>query len=373
MLLAAGYVWRGELWRTTLDPKQPYPTYRPPPAPDYGSAAAWALRPEDAGHPAAGEPPADIFFLHPTTYAGGHDWNAPLDDRRAEAALQRVVLPNYAGPFQRVGRVWAPRYRAASLFAYLTLRDDARDARRFAYRDVRSAFDALLAQDAPARPLVIAGVGQGGALALRLLQERVLRDPAVLRRVAAVYLMDTVAATSELPAAGPLSACRERGEAGCTLAWAAAPADDAQLGARRLARALIWTPDGRLTNLGGRPTLCVNPLTGGTDEPSATAKANLGAADATGLDWGMRPAFLAHEVSAACQDGLLHVSAPLAPSLQPPSHLFSRRWLPAFNLFYADIEADAQSRVQAWSGHGPSAPPIVRSQPVGRVSVHRID
>ena len=372
-LLASGYIWRSELWRTTLDPKQPYPTYRPPPAPDYASAAAWALRPADAASPAAGDPPADVFFLHPTTYAGGRDWNAPLNDPRAEAALQRVVLPNYAGPFQRVGRVWAPRYRAASLFAYLTLRDDARDARRFAYRDVRSAFDALLAQDAPGRPLVIAGVGQGGALALRLLQERVLRDPAVLRRVAAVYLMDTVAATSELPLSGPLSPCRDRGETGCTLAWAAAPADDPQRGARRLARALIWTPDGRLTNLGGRPTLCVNPLTGGTDEPFATAKANLGAANATGLDWGMRPAFLAHEVSAACKDGLLHVSAPLAPSLQPPSHVFSRRWLPAFNLFYADIEADARSRVQAWSGHGPAAPPIALSQPVGRVAVHRID
>ena len=373
VLAAAAYAWRGELWRTTLDPKQPYPTYRPPPTPDYAGSAAWALRPADAGRPASGDPPADVFFVHPTTYAGGRDWNAPIGDSQAEAVLQRVVLPNDAGPFQRVGRVWAPRYRAASLFAYLTLRDDARDARRFAYRDVRSAFDALLAQDAPGRPLVIAGVGQGGALAIRLLQERVLRDPGVVRRVAAVYLVDTVAAASELPSAGPLSACRQRREAGCTVAWAAAPADDPQRGERRLARALIWTPDGRLTNLGGRPTLCVNPLTGGTDEASATAKANLGAANATGLDWGLRPAFLAHEVSAACRGGLLHVSTPLAPSLQPPATLFSRPWLPDFNLFYADLEADAQARVQAWSGHGASAPPIERSQAVGRAALHRID
>jgi hypothetical protein len=143
-----------------------------------------------------------------------------------------------------------------------------------------------------------------------------------------------------------------------------------------LARALTWTPDGRLADLGGRPTLCVNPLTGGTDQPAATAKVSRGAANATGLEWGARPAFLAHEVSAACRSGLLHVSAPTAPSLQPAGGLFGRRRLAPFNLFYADVEADAQARVEAWTGgglYGPAAPPITSSQAVGRPAVHRID
>ncbi len=376
VVLLCAYVWRGEIWRTTLDPKQPYPTYRPPPAPDYAAPSAWLLRPADPARAAVGEPVADVFFVHPTAYAGGREWNAPIHDRKAEVLLQQVVLPNYAGPFQRVGRVFAPHYRAASLFAYLTLRDDARDARRFAYGDVRRAFNAMLAQDAPDRPILIAGVGQGGSLALRLLQERVLRDPAVLKRIAGVYLMDTIVAIDALPASGPLSPCRVRAEAGCTLAWASVPADDLQRGLRRLARALTWTPDGRLTDLGGRPTLCVNPLTGGTEQPLGTAKVSRGAANATGLEWGARPAFLAHEVSAACQAGLLHVSAPLAPSLQPTGSLFGRRRLAQFNLFYADVEADARARVEAWSGgrlYGPAAPPITTSQAVAGAAVHRID
>ncbi len=374
--LSCAYVWRGEIWRTMLDPKQPYPTYRPPAAPDYATPSAWLLRPAEPARVAAGEPSADVFFIHPTAYAGGREWNAPIHDRKAEALLQQVVLPNYAGPFQRVGRVFAPRYRAASLFAYLTLRDDARDARRFAYGDVRRAFDAMLAQDAADRPILIAGVGQGGALALRLLQERVLRDPAVLKRIAGVYLMDTIVAADAVPASGPLAACRVRTQAACTVAWASVPADDPERGRRRLARALTWTPDGRLTDLGGRPTLCVNPLTGGTDQPVAEAKAGRGAANATGLEWGARPAFLAHEVSAACRTGLLHVSVPLAPSLQTTGGLFGRRRLAPFNLFYADVEADALARVEAWSGKGPpgpAAPPITTSLSVGRTAVHRID
>ena len=375
VLALCAYVWRGEIWRTTLDPKQPYPTYRPPPAPDYASPSAWLLRPTDPAHAEAGDPAADVFFVHPTAYAGGREWNAPIHDRKAEALLQRVVLPNYAGPFQRVGRLFAPRYRAASLFAYLTLRDDARDARRFAYGDVRRAFDAMLARDAPDRPILIAGVGQGGSLALRLLQERLLRDPAVLKRIAGVYLMDTIVAADALPATGALAACRQRAEGACTVAWASVPADDPDRGRRRLARALSWTPDGRLADLGSRPTLCVNPLTGGADQPVATAKVSRGAANATGLEWGARPAFLAHEVSATCQAGLLEVSAPLAPSLQPPGGLFGRRQLAPFNLFYADIEADARARVEAWSGKrlGPAAAPITTSQTVGVAAVHRID
>ena len=376
LLAASAYIWRGEIWRTTLDPKQPFPTYRPPAAPDYAEAWAWALRPADPARPSASDPPADIFFVHSTIYAGGRDWNTPLQDRSAQAFLERSVLPNYAGPFQRVGRVWAPRYRAASLFAYMTLRDDARDARRFAYRDVRAAFDALLAQDAPDRPLVIVGAGQGGALALRLLQERVLRDPKVLRRVAAVYLMDTIAPVDALPSRGPLAPCRQRDEAGCSVVWASTPDNHPERGARRRARALVWTPDGQLANLGARPTLCVNPLTGGVDQPTATAKASLGAANATGLEWSARPAFLSHEVAASCRDGLLRVTAPLAPSLQRRGGWLSRREGAAFNLFYADEEADARARVQAWAGrdlYAPAAPPIASSVNVGRSSVHRID
>ncbi len=371
-LVACAYVWRDELWRTTLDPGQPYPTYRPPPAPDYAADSGWALKPAGARAPSTSAP-AEIFFVHPTTYAGGRDWNTPIQDRGAEDFLQRVALPNYAGPFQRVGEVWAPRYRAASLFAFLTLRDDARDARRFAYRDVRRAFDVFLAKAAPNRPLVIAGVGQGGNLTVRLLQDRILHDASLSKRIAAVYLMDTVVAADALPATGPLSPCRERRQAGCTVVWAAAPLAEPQRGARRLARALSWTPDGRLENLQGRPVACVNPVTGGTDLPSAVAKASRGAANATGLEWGMRPAFLPHEVSAACHGGLLRVSAPLDPSLQRTSGWVSRRKIAGFNLFYADIEADAQARVQAWSGGGPAAPPITSSAAVGAARVHAID
>ena len=57
------------------------------------------------------------------------------------------MAPNYVGPFVSVGRVFAPRYRQASLYSLTTLREDAREARQFAYVDVSQAFRHYLAND----------------------------------------------------------------------------------------------------------------------------------------------------------------------------------------------------------------------------------
>ena len=135
LLTAASAVWRGDILRAGLDPQVPFQTYQPPPAPDYGRPDAWALR--DARAPEAGA--AAVFFVHSTTYDGGRHWNGPIGHPEADAWLRRVVLPNYAGPFALLGPVSAPRYRQGSLYTRLTLRDDAREARAFAFRDIAAA------------------------------------------------------------------------------------------------------------------------------------------------------------------------------------------------------------------------------------------
>ena len=372
--LAASYVWREEILRTALDPKQPFQTYRPPPAPDYADARAWALRPAHAATPA--DPPADVFFVHSTSFDGGRDWNGPIGETRADRFLFRVALPNDAGPFQRVGRVFAPRYRQASLYAFLTLRDDAREARRFAYRDVRAAFQAYLRSSAPDRPLILAGVGQGADLVSHLLQDVVVADRGLAARMAAVYLIDAVVPAADFRPGSALPACAGRAQARCVLAWDVVPVGDDAQARRVIQRALVWTPDGQLVALGQRAALCVNPLTGGTGDALAPAKLNLGAASASGLEWGVRPAFLQRQVSAQCRDGLLRVSWPGSPSLQPTGSWADRRKGHGFNLFYADVEADAEARVEALlhrQVYGPAAPAIETSTPVSEAPVRRID
>ena len=340
--VATGVFW-DDLMKTSLDPKTPFQTYKPPPAPDYARPDAWALLPAHPEAPAASDAPADIFFISPTTFDGGHDWNGPIDDEHADRVFKRAMAPNYAGPFVQVGRVFAPRYRQASLYSLMSLQEDARAARAFAYGDVERAFRTYLARYNHGRPIVIVAVEQGGVLAERLLAETVAVDSSVRQRLAVAYLIET-AAPADYP---PIPPCRRRGEPGCLAAWLSVPEGQMQRADILLDRAQVWGGGGELVNLASRPALCFNPILGSvTDEP-APARLNLGAANATGLEWGARPGFLARQVSARCQNGVLYVSRPKSASLAPQGDWADRRRVPGYNLFYADLEADAEARVAA--------------------------
>ena len=344
LVLSAAFYWRYDILRTTLDPKVPFQTYEPPPAPDYAKPTAWALRPQ---REAAAKVPADVFFVHPTSYDGGRDWNAPYDQPKAARDLARVMLPNYAAPFARVGRIFAPHYRQASLYTFLTLRDDARDARRFAYDDVREAFRHYLQHDNGGRPIVLVGVEQGGILAARLLHEEIAPNQALRDRLAGAYLIETVVPADEYGPTAPVPACAGRSQAGCVVAWASMLDGDFQQAQELTNRSLVWNGGDELVTLDGRPPLCVNPLLGARTDTRALAKLSLGAANATGLEWGSRPALLKRQIWAQCQNGLLHTGRPKSSSLRDSGSWTDRRKVDGFNLFWADIEADAQARVAA--------------------------
>jgi len=190
LLCLGGMIWGDDILRATLDPQEPFQIYRPPPAPDYAKASSWAIRPDSP--PGRDDRTADVFFISPTIFDGGRHWNAPIDNEQADRWFRRVVMPNYVGPFQRVGRIYVPRYRQASLYTLTTLREDAREARKFAYGDVAAAFAHFLTHDNQNRPFVIVGVEQGGTLAARLLAEQVAMRPEIRRRLAAAYMIEAV-------------------------------------------------------------------------------------------------------------------------------------------------------------------------------------
>ncbi len=361
VLVAASVVWRDDILRAALDPKMPFQIYRPPAAPDYANRAAWALLPARPNVVAADSPPADVFFISPTTFDGGRHWNAPIDNAKSDRLFRRVMAPNYAGPFVRVGRLFAPRYRQASLYTLTTLREDARDARKFAYGDVAAAFRKYVAEDNQGRPFIVVGVEQGGTLAARLLAEEVATNPALKARLAGAYMIEAVTPAD----APPIPPCRRREEAGCLAAWATA--FDGDIGAAQdiQNRSLVWAKGGDLENLNGRRPLCFNPLWGATTNTPAPAKLGLGAANATGLEWGARPAFMTRQVSAVCKDGVLHVSRPKSALLKPSGSWADRQKAPAYNLFYADLEADARARVAAWQA---IPHPSAQSQPASRTA-----
>lgn len=337
-LTAAVAVWSGDILRAGLDPQVPFQTYKPPPAPDYRSASSWALLDDGAPNHAA------VFFVMPTTFDGGAEWNGPIDDARANAYMRRVVLPNYASPFAREGKVSAPLYRQASLYTRLTLRDDAREARAFAYDDVKAAF-ALWVQNHPSGPIVVAGVEQGGELAARLIRDELRTAPALKDRLVAIYLIETLVGREMFRQT--IRPCDAADQIGCIVAWTSVEEGDDSAARRKLRRALEWNDRGDLVSLAAEP-ICVNPVTGAAEQPRAEARQHSGATNATGLEWGARPALTGRLISTECRGGLLWHSAPDTDFLTARGSWADRRKIVPYNLFYGDIERDVSVRLAAW-------------------------
>src|SRR5437868_1037060 len=73
------------------------------PRPDYADAASWAAlpaKPRLAGDvpqgvaPPPKDPPVDVFFIHPTGYMNGADWNSPLDPNSQTEENTRWMMAN---------------------------------------------------------------------------------------------------------------------------------------------------------------------------------------------------------------------------------------------------------------------------------------
>lgn len=94
--------------------------------------------------------------------------------------------------------------------------------------------------------------------------------------------------------------------------------------------------------------ICVNPVTGAASQPRAPARQHSGATNATGLEWGARPALTGRLISTECRGGLLWHSAPDADFLTAGGSWADRRKIVPYNLFYGDIERDVSVRLAAW-------------------------
>ena len=372
LLAAFAYFSRDNLFRYLNDPHVPFQTYTPPPAPDYAQKSAWAMAPEPDTSGAA----TSIFFVSPTIYWGGKDWNTPLDAKKPLQRLWRVAIPNWAGPFQGAGPIAIPLYRAASLDSFLTIRDDARGARRLAFEDVLRAFDAFIARTGGSGPIILVGAEQGGLHVLGLLQER-FNDPYLRERLAAAYVIDFAVPLDLFD--GPLKGlapCADARKARCIVTYGDFQKRRKAEIRRFAERSMVWNADGKLTLTRGRPLACVNPVLGGVTDERAPRRLHRGGVDATGLEWGTIPAPLPAQTSAQCAGGILIVDRPGSASLRRKPGFGNHFKPPDFNLFYADLAHDVRQRLQNWhtliKTEGRLAPPLgapvdIRDSPIRKV------
>jgi hypothetical protein len=336
-----------------------------PPAatrPDYAEAKYWISRPGlepqiARWNPEGGDAsqsgtqpetqtetqPGVVFFVHPTSYISRDAWNGPISDPTSRGRAELYVR-GMASPFGQAGQIWAPRYRQATVGAFLT--DDVRAmmALDLAYADVLAAFDAFVEDAPPGEPIVLAGHSQGAFILRRLIRDRVAGKP-IAERILAAYIVGwPVSVEHDLPVMG-LPACEAADDTGCILSWLTF-ADPADTGMLRDAYSSKPGLDGE--PVGDSPFLCINPLTG-TRDGIAQAADNLGTLVPDLESTPMKAELIAGQVAAQCgQDNLLHIGEPpdlgLGPYVLPGNnyHLYD------ITLFWANLRADYLRRLKAW-------------------------
>ncbi len=343
LLILIAWIYRDNLFQSLYDPAQPFQTYSPPPAPDYAMERSWLHRPDtkiDPIHIKGG----DVFVVTPTVFLGRTGWNAALQNAKFEAESQNIILPNYVLPFKTAGRVFAPYYRQAALYAFLTNRDDARDAQILAYEDVHRAFEAFLANNPPERPIVLVGFGQGGLHVERLLTEFFKGD--LRKKLAVAYIIDHPLPQDVLRTQIGLPACTSKEQTGCVVAFGAFEPKEKKRANMFVGKTLVWSLDKRFAPVEGRALVCINPLLWTDGRDYAPARLHLGGVAAEGLGEEANPAPMPSQTGAQCQDGILLLDKPKSKSLRRPSRFGGQfRTIPA-NLFYEDLRQDAARRVQ---------------------------
>jgi hypothetical protein len=328
------------------------------PAPDYADAASWAALPSNPGLTAyvpagvaapATDPKVDVFFIHPTGYMNGAEWNSPLDPNSQTEENTRWMMANQASAFNGCCAIYAPRYREASIFRYVDAGPELfNKSGDFAYGDVDRAFTYFLEHYSKGRPFIIASHSQGTEHGMNLVMRRIDGTPLAQRMVAA-YLIGGGITDKEIASLKTVHACTSPTDLHCVIHWATYregpnPVRDD-------------TPD---------KLLCINPLTWLRDGGPAPAALHKGAVPISGSFqikfWGSDTAQgmqfpplgapLKSWTGAACRDGFLFVKDQSGGVLRKGGAGANYHGLD-YSLFAMDIRENAQARVAAFLNRAP--------------------
>jgi hypothetical protein len=335
-------------------PSAAFDTKAVPPAPDYKQPASWLAFPERNGLERSTPPgvqpideataPADVFFVHPTTFKGSPVWVAPFDASDKAAPLNGAVLLGQVSVFNGCCRLYAPRYRQATL-AGLKIPE----AMDIAYDDVARAFRYYMTHLNHGRPFILASHSQGTAHAIRLLQEEILGRPFKSQMVAAYliggYVPDTF---GELG----VPICDSALQTGCVLSYNTS--QEGRSGARMIVdNKTYWWRGKRVTN-GPSNAICVNPLTW-RQQGTAPASTDGGSLPFPKGPWGSGarplPNLAVNLTGAACRKNLLEIDVPWsAPSgfRDKLTVFFGSYHLNDYGIFYDALRRNAVDRVMAW-------------------------
>jgi hypothetical protein len=317
----------------TFKPKNEFETYTVPTPPDYSKSEHWAAlptkkdnadrTPSDTLKDRQAEAQADVFFVYPTIYVGTrkyqNQWNADVNDAVFNQSIDESALLHQASIFNGAGKIYAPRYRQAHLYAYFT-KDTASSAKAFklAYSDVKRAFEYYLENHNNGRPIIIASHSQGTSHCGQLLKDFFDKKP-LQKQLVAAYLVGMPIYRGAFQNIFP---CRNAEETGCFCSWNTYSAD--------------YYPPNYHKKL--YRAVATNPINWTTDGTPADYSENKGGVMA---DYTLRP----NPSNAKSNRGLLWIDK-LDINIPAP-FLIQKNWhIADYNLFWMNVRENAVLRTQ---------------------------
>ncbi|MEQ8352671.1 MAG: DUF3089 domain-containing protein [Leptospiraceae bacterium] len=316
-----------------IEPSSDFQMESVPEAPDYSQREAWAALPEmedDADNVplntdlknSQSTARADVFFVHPTTYLSSDGWNAPYSASVNVYGLSPLKLQ--ASVFNGSARVFAPRYRQATLYSFVDNTSNSRQAFSVAREDVLKAFQYYLKHHNNGRPFFLAGHSQGSMLLIDVLAEYL--DSNKNPNFVAAYLPGWAVKPDRFKRLKP---CMSATDTGCYISW-----NSKKWGSKPEDFAI---PATRYTD-----GICINPISWAMDDRTVDPSSHLGAInfDFDRADRNM--------VSARCQGDMLWVKVPDEAGYGPKRGEKENYHVADYSLFYMDIRRNIEQRLQSF-------------------------
>lgn len=302
--------------------------------PDYTNLDYWAAHPDKKdvadSIPAplknqVGDPLADVFFIHPTTFTNKEDvtrGNAAIDDDYINAKTDYSTILFQASAFNQYGRVFAPRYRQAHIGNFYGVDSVlASRALALAYQDVRTAFLYYLEHYNHGRPIVLASHSQGALHTIWLLKEFFENKP-LQQQLVVAYVVGwplKQATFSNIPI------CTTPQQTGCICSWRTFKKD-------------YVAPFVEKENKRGDAVAVTNPISWTTDTSFVSRQKNKGAV-LTHFN-----KIFPHPADAQISKGVLFTEKPHFP--WSFAYKTKNYHIADINLYYVNVRENVATRIQ---------------------------
>ena len=319
---------RFALFIMAIQPGESFAETLAPPAPDYTNPENWAalpgkedladVLPEGNYEDVQAQSSADVFFIHPTTYYSSDGWNQPLDNQEVNELTNEFTLQGQASVFNGCCKIYAPRYRQATIYSFMDENGDGEQALDLAYQDVKNAFQNFIETKNDGRPFILAAHSQGSKHADRLLEEVIVGSDLQTRLVAAYPIGYDIDDSNGLPV------CVSPSQTGCQVSW----------------NAVGPNPSSIIAKSG---SICVNPLSWLADNTQMPSNANAG-----GVSFSALGEVENGVANAVCGENGLVVTEINSDTFSSRPMGFDNLHIYDYALFYLNIRENAQLRVATY-------------------------